>query len=779
MIKFIRNLGIRTKVILVLVFVVVAATALVATLRASRFSEITHDQISERLLSNASATIGILDSVRLTNGIVDSDGLSQLVDETDFLNHTLGQALYGDVSFINIANAEGIIVFSNRAAYIGRTLGDLGVVEAFGYVPMNVMFEHNSAITGADKLAYISAYPLLGWTIISFFDADAVVNIGWEIFMDMVPTVGGILIASALLVFVIGRMLKPLHALAVNAKELAKGNLAVNLQANSNDEVGQVSAAFMEIVESMNSLMSEFVSSETKIREGQLNHRLDCTQSGGVYKEILDGVNGLVEELVDYMNYTNPMVVFDRDYKVTYTNPGFNSFSGLNTDSSIGMNINDIMKDNMSNRANITNCMRDGSSESFEARLALDPRRPDMFFDLFLVPVPLWSAKGDVSGLALMLTDFTDIRNSARHNEKLAIYRNEQSKKLMDSLSAAFEKGNLSLNIAKSASDDDTREIAQEFDIMQGVLQKSVGVVKGYVDEITYTLGEFSENNFNTQIKQQYIGDFGSIKNSLDSIVDSISGLVSQIQEASAGVEDGAADISDSTQNLMSSFEEQASSMSLVKDAVGILTEKTKENAEDAQNANSLSEQVQKAAAEGSEYMQDMSAAMDEIKGSSGEIAKIVSIIEGIAFQTNLLALNASVEAARAGEHGKGFAVVAEEVRSLAGRSAAAAQDTAELIAKSLGHVDAGTAKSAQTAGALQNIVDMISNIGRVVANIAAVSGEQADEIGKIQNSMEAIYNAANENAMAVQSNAAVSEELSAQASTLKGLVERFRVKNY
>ena len=116
----------------------------------------------------------------------------------------------------------------------------------------------------------------------------------------------------------------------------------------------------------------------------------------------------------------------------------------------------------------------------------------------------------------------------------------------------------------------------------------------------------------------------------------------------------------------------------------------TKQNAQNAEQANTLSSQARQSAQHGAEAVKRMSAAIDDIQKSSNETSKIIKVIDEIAFQTNLLALNAAVEAARAGEAGKGFAVVAEEVRNLAMRSAEAAKNTSGLIEKSVQHAQNG-----------------------------------------------------------------------------------------
>ncbi|SHI07125.1 Methyl-accepting chemotaxis protein [Sporobacter termitidis DSM 10068] len=248
------------------------------------------------------------------------------------------------------------------------------------------------------------------------------------------------------------------------------------------------------------------------------------------------------------------------------------------------------------------------------------------------------------------------------------------------------------------------------------------------------------------------------------------------INTATEQVAGGAGQVSNFSLTLSQGATEQAGSIEQLSGTAGEIAEKTRHNAENADEASKLTGRARLNAAESQQHMQNMLSAMDDINASSGSISKIIRVIDDIAFQTNILALNAAVEAARAGQHGKGFAVVADEVRSLASRSAGAARETTELIEGSVRNIEDGTRIARETASSLNRIVEDVAQAAALVGDIAASSNAQAEGIRQINQALQQVSAVVQSNSATSEESAAASEELSAQAEFLKSQVESFRL---
>lgn len=251
-----------------------------------------------------------------------------------------------------------------------------------------------------------------------------------------------------------------------------------------------------------------------------------------------------------------------------------------------------------------------------------------------------------------------------------------------------------------------------------------------------------------------------------------IAGLSAGAEQTSAA----ASQVSSASQSLAQGASEQAASIEETSSSLEEMSSMTRQNAANAQQANSLMAEAVSLVNTGHESMRRLNSAIEEIKKSSDETAKIVKTIDEIAFQTNLLALNAAVEAARAGDAGKGFAVVAEEVRNLAQRAGEAARNTAALIDGSVKNAERGVGVAGETAKALEAITASAQKVSSLIGEIAAASNEQAQGIGQVTTAVGQMDQVTQQNAANAEESASASEELTAQAEQLHNMVQELTV---
>lgn len=286
---------------------------------------------------------------------------------------------------------------------------------------------------------------------------------------------------------------------------------------------------------------------------------------------------------------------------------------------------------------------------------------------------------------------------------------------------------------------------------------------------------QIAQGDLTTQIHLRC--DEDQLGQALLELVHNMHRVVSSVISTADQVASGSSLVANSSFTLSQGSTMQASSIQELTAALAEIASQTNLNAKNAEKASSFAKQAKANAAAGNDHMKSMLGAMDEINISSSSIGKIIKVIDDIAFQTNILALNAAVEAARAGQHGKGFAVVAEEVRTLAAKSAGAAQETTELIEGSKKKVDAGTKIARATADALREIVTQVDVAADLISAIAKASGEQAGAIEQINSGIQQVSEVVTANAATSQESAAASEELSGQASQMKDAISLFKMK--
>lgn len=271
-------------------------------------------------------------------------------------------------------------------------------------------------------------------------------------------------------------------------------------------------------------------------------------------------------------------------------------------------------------------------------------------------------------------------------------------------------------------------------------------------------------------------GDKDIVNQEINHMVKNYNQLMGELRTVAEQVSCGASQVAGGAQLLASGSSQQSASMENLSITINEINKQADSNTKLAADAMNDVNNAGRLVKESTMSMQDTAEAMTDIEAGSKQIAKVIKVIDDIAFQTNILALNAAVEAARAGQQGKGFAVVADEVRSLAGKSAEAAQETAQLIENSIQRVSRGVEVARRAAEEIETAGAITEGEGVIMQKISTASEQQSLAITNINQSILEITEVVQTNSATAQESAASAEELSAQSSMLHNIVGRFKL---
>lgn len=298
------------------------------------------------------------------------------------------------------------------------------------------------------------------------------------------------------------------------------------------------------------------------------------------------------------------------------------------------------------------------------------------------------------------------------------------------------------------------------------------------VGYVTQGMAALAEGDLTYRMADDMPVEYIGIRDHFNHATERLSDMVATIKATATTIAASSQEINSGAEDLSSRTEQQAAALEETAATTEQLAASVKTSAQSSHRSVSLADEASAVARDGGVIVKDAVEAMARIEQASAKISEITSVIDGIAFQTNLLALNAAVEAARAGEAGRGFAVVAAEVRALAQRSAEAAKDITGLIVSSGEQITEGVKLVKLAGDTLEKIVDASMRVSGTVAEIAAASGEQANGIEEMSQTVSHMDGITQQNAALAEQSAASARLLLSQIEQLNGMVSAFRTQS-
>ncbi len=678
----------------------------------------------------------IIDAQNNFVGVVGSD-----IDTSLLANAKYNNGGYKSFSSIIVCGHKTVIMNTIDPTAIGKSFIDttrsknpeLILEVAKGNEPVTMLDEFKDGSNQYRGVVpfYVGNYSTVWLSLTSVSEKEFMAPVFDEIIAVIIICILVLVVISSLCLIIINRSLRPVMRLEEAAAEIAEGNLNVNMPQPTDDEIGALTQSFMNVRDTILLLVEKINNINKDFSNGEIDAEIPEFEFKGQFANVAASINNTLRTFVEEM-----LLIID-----IYGEIGNGNFDAtLKQLPGKKAIVNERFNELRSSIKSINDDVRRLIDGAIEGKL-------DTHVDTQLY-------KGDWQKLTAGLNNLLETVN------KPIVEANMILEKLSNgNFDVTFVDGNKG-----------------SFASMMNSLQKMINSTSSYINEITESLEAIANGDLSRSISREYIGQFNSIKMSINGITEKLTRTIQEIKNSAGNVLTGARQISETSMHLATGTSNQASAVVELNASISEINRQSQENAEKTKEANSLSQKSIQGAKEGNAEMQSMLKSMEEIKEASKNISNIIRVIDDIAFQTNILSLNAAVEAARAGTYGKGFAVVAEEVRTLASRSSEAAKQTSELIENAIEKVTEGTDVAAVTAKSLETIVTDINAVSEIINSIYEASASQRESIAQVTVGINQINEVVQSNSSTSEEAAAAAQELSSQSELLSEVVSKFKV---
>jgi methyl-accepting chemotaxis protein len=501
-----------------------------------------------------------------------------------------------------------------------------------------------------------------------------------------------ILFAGVIALYLTGSIRKPLAKLIAAMDKLALGNVNVSLETGGKDEIGMLARSFGNMIENIKASAR----AAEKVAAGDLNVEIQVRSEDDLLGKNLFAMITTLKDVIEHMDKLyKEQKAGDIDYYIPVEH-----FSGAYKQVATG--VNEAVKLHVENILKFLGILAAYAEGDFSQVLEKLPgkqvianEKMDLLRGNLLRVVNQINSlteavrqgklqtrgdasafAGDWAGLVGGINDLieafvTPIDVTASHIASIS--KGDIPPKIIDTYNGDFNEIKINLNVLIDA-----------------------------MNEVTRVSQEIAGGNLMIEVKER--SDKDGLMRALKSMVEKLTEVVNDVKNAADNVASGSSQTSITSQTMSQGATEQAASAEEVSSSMEEMVSNIKQNADNAQ-------QTEKIALKSAQDAKGGGKAVAETVGAMKEIASKISIIEEIARQTNLLALNAAIEAARAGEHGKGFAVVATEVRKLAERSQMAAGEISKLSASSVEVAEKAGEMLARIVPDIQKTAELVQEI--------------------------------------------------------------------